>query len=144
MKDVLISIKPQYANLIFNGTKHYEFRKKVPETCWPDRFYVYSSAPVKKIVGWFGSHGYGHYTTFDKLWEETGEWAGIGREDLKRYCATANEIFAIPINTFHRISPVGLSEIGLKSAPQNFCYLTPEQSWKLTLERNPFTASEDS
>ena len=134
MKDVLISIKPQYADLIFSGKKQYEFRKKVPLTGWPNRFYVYSSAPVKKIVGWFRTHGYGHYITFDRLWEETGESAGIGREELERYFAGAEEMYAIDIDTFHRISPVELSEIGLKSAPQNFCYLTPEQSLKLEQE----------
>lgn len=128
MNDVLISIKPKYAELIFSGKKRCEFRKKVPQMCkWPNRFYVYSSAPVKKIVGWFGTHGYGHYITFDNLWDETDEWAGISKEDLERYFANAEEMFAISISTFHRISPVDICDVGIDKAPQNFLYLTDEQ-----------------
>lgn len=134
-KPALISIKPQYAELIFSGKKRYEFRKKVPQTSkWPSRFYVYSSAPVKKIVGWFRTHGYGHYTNFDALWKDTGEWAGIDREGLERYFANAKEMFAITIGTFHSISPVELSEIGIKYAPQNFAYLTEKQARELFWE----------
>lgn len=131
----LISIKPQYADLIFSGKKQYEFRKKVPQVCkWPSRFYVYSSSPVKKIVGWFRTHGYGHYTNFDALWRYTGDRAGISREDLERYFANAKEMFAITIGTFHSISPIELREIGIKYAPQNFAYLTEKQAQELFWE----------
>lgn len=133
MNDALISIKPKYADLIFSGKKRYEFRRKVPQK-WPSRFYVYSGAPVKKIVGWFRTHGYGHYTDFDNLWKDTGEWAGIGREDLERYFANAKEMFAITIGTFDRISPTELREIGIKYAPQNFIYLTEKQAQELLEE----------
>ena len=49
---VLLSIKPEYAVKILKGTKKVEFRK----ACFDNkvkRVYIYSSSPIKKIVGYF-------------------------------------------------------------------------------------------
>ena len=55
-KYVLLSIKPEYASAIANGIKKVEFRKRIfSETV--ERAFVYSSSPVKKIIGsFFVSH----------------------------------------------------------------------------------------
>ena len=50
MTTILMSIKPVYVGKIFNGTKKYEFRKTRCKNV-PSRIIVYSSAPVKKVVG---------------------------------------------------------------------------------------------
>lgn len=138
MNDVLISIKPRYVNMIFlSGEKWFEFRRVVPKK-WDitSRFYVYASAPVKKIIGWFNAFEIMKYppSCFSELWEETGELAGISEEELERYFAGAGLLAAIDITRPRRMSPVELAEIGVKRAPQNFIYLTPEQSLKLELE----------
>ncbi|MFR5844991.1 MAG: ASCH domain-containing protein [Oscillospiraceae bacterium] len=31
MATILLSIKPEYANKIFDGQKHYEYRKRIPK-----------------------------------------------------------------------------------------------------------------
>ena len=49
---MLLSIKPEYAVKILKGTKKVEFRK----ACFDNkvkRVYIYSSSPIKKIVGYF-------------------------------------------------------------------------------------------
>ena len=45
--NVLLSIKPKYVDLILNGEKKYEFRRKIfrNET---NKVYVYCTSPVKK------------------------------------------------------------------------------------------------
>jgi len=50
--NVLLSIKPKYVDLILNGEKKYEFRRKIfrNET---NKVYVYCTSPVKKIVAYF-------------------------------------------------------------------------------------------
>ena len=45
-----MSIKPQYAEAIYSGTKQFEFRKK-PPTNLKAIYLVYESAPVSKLTG---------------------------------------------------------------------------------------------
>ena len=50
MNVLVMSIKPQYAEAIYAGTKQFEFRKKPPTN--PKAVYlVYESAPVSKLTG---------------------------------------------------------------------------------------------
>lgn len=50
MNVLVMSIKPQYAEAIYSGTKHFEFRKK-PPTNLKACYLVYESAPVSKLTG---------------------------------------------------------------------------------------------
>ena len=49
---VLLSIKPDYVEKILDGSKKYEFRKIIFNDNI-QRIMIYSSSPVKKIVGFF-------------------------------------------------------------------------------------------
>ena len=49
IKITILSIKPKYAELIYSGTKRWEFRKAPPPV--PGWVYLYESAPVSKITG---------------------------------------------------------------------------------------------
>ena len=48
---VVLSIKPEFANKIFEGTKKYEFRRAIFKNPNIKKVVVYSSSPVKKIIG---------------------------------------------------------------------------------------------
>ena len=50
---VLLSIKPKYADKIFNGTKTVELRRICPKVTEGDLILVYVSSPVKALVGEF-------------------------------------------------------------------------------------------
>lgn len=50
MRTLVMSIKPQYAEAIYSGTKQFEFRKK-PPTNLKAIYLVYESAPVSKLTG---------------------------------------------------------------------------------------------
>jgi type I restriction enzyme S subunit len=51
---VLLSIKPQYVDEIVKGNKKYEFRKKIfKKKDEVQEIYIYSTSPVKKIIGYF-------------------------------------------------------------------------------------------
>ncbi len=49
-KVIVMSIKPKYAKAIYEGQKHWEFRKAPPPLY--RRIYIYESAPVSKVTGW--------------------------------------------------------------------------------------------
>ena len=59
--NVLMSIKPSYAEMILNGIKRYEFRKRGFKK-QIDKIFIYSTKPVSKIIGYF---------TFDKVLKGT-------------------------------------------------------------------------
>ncbi len=45
--DVLLSVKPKYANEIIAGRKKYEVRKSIFKRENIEKMYIYSSSPVK-------------------------------------------------------------------------------------------------
>ncbi len=133
-KHVLISIKPRYAKKIWCGEKRYEFRRAIPQEHVPlaTRFYVYESAPVKRIVGYFVVDAMLGGESLWTLWDATRDYAGIGFEEFCRYFEGAPMKHALHIPFAQKfLFPRELWEIGLKRAPQNYLYLTPEQSQRL-------------
>lgn len=50
---VLISIKPHFVNKIFAHEKKFEFRKLIFNPIDVEKVYIYSSSPIKAIVGSF-------------------------------------------------------------------------------------------
>lgn len=133
-KHVLISIKPRYAKKIWSREKRYEFRRAVPKERVPlkTRFYVYESAPVKRVVGYFVVDVIHSRECLMTLWDETKDFAGIGRLEYVRYFSGAKRPFALHIPFVKKLLfSRELCEIGLKRAPQNYLYLTPEQAQKL-------------
>lgn len=51
--DVLLSIKPRFAEAILDGRKKYEFRKNKFSEKDINCVYIYSTSPIRKIVGIF-------------------------------------------------------------------------------------------
>ena len=48
--NVLLSIKPEFAEKIFQGVKRYEFRKALFKNREVEKIIVYASAPVSKVI----------------------------------------------------------------------------------------------
>ena len=82
--DVLLSIKPKYVKSIIEGEKRYEFRKTIFKNREINRIYIYSSSPVKKIVGTFEIGGILEDHPVD-LWDTVKEFAGIDNRDFFAY-----------------------------------------------------------
>jgi predicted transcriptional regulator len=50
-KALLLSIKPRYAQAIFDDLKEFEFRRICPRTEVPALGFLYESAPVSRVTG---------------------------------------------------------------------------------------------
>lgn len=51
--EIILSIKPKFANEIYNGNKSVELRKKIGSKFRPNvKVYIYSSSPESKISGY--------------------------------------------------------------------------------------------
>ena len=120
--NVLLSIKPKYANRIIKGNKKYEFRKSVFKNRDLDMVYLYSSSPVKRIVGAFVIKNIIEKHP-KQLWNEYKAFSGIDEDDFFDYFRGKEKGFAIEIGDVEVFDPINPKEhIPGFVPPQSFCY----------------------
>jgi predicted transcriptional regulator len=121
--NVLLSIKPEFANKIFDGTKKYEYRRVVFKNKKVNKIIVYASAPVSKVIGEFDFEK----VLQDKpelLWQSTKNDSGITKEYFCKYFNGKETGFAIKVNNTYRYKkPLNLAKAYGLRPPQSFCYL---------------------
>ena len=119
--DALISIRPEYVARIVNREKIYEFRKRTFKKS-VGRVFIYSSAPEKKIVGYFDWDG-AIVGAVDSVWEQTRKYAGIDKNAYKAYFGNAECAYAIKLNLLHLFEePVDPWRFQGFRPPQSYCY----------------------
>lgn len=122
MNKILISIKPEYANLILNRTKKYEFRRTIAKKDI-SMIYIYSSYPVKKVVAKATIKNIIAKNPYS-LWKETRKYAGIRRKDFFNYFLGKTIAYAYEIEDVKIFKkPKDLLDYGIFSVPQSFIYL---------------------
>ena len=106
MSAMLLSIKPQYAEMIIKGTKKYEFRTR---KCRDD---------IKKII---------FYATAPKsqeIWKKTKFGSGIPASFFKEYYKNREVAVAYKLaNVRAYETPKALKDYGITHVPQSFIYL---------------------
>jgi predicted transcriptional regulator len=123
LMDVLLSIKPQYAKLIFDGTKIYEYRKTIFSRPNIKKVVVYASTPTQKVIGEFEIEKIIH-DNIHVLWEHTREQSGLTEESFFRYFINNQTGYAIKIKTNNRYeTPLPLEHFTSSSPPQSFIYI---------------------
>lgn len=120
---VLLSIKPKYADLIFDGTKKFEFRKAIFKNSKINTVVVYASSPMQKVIGEFEIDTIIN-DKLDALWKQTKKHAGIDEAFFYEYFADKREGFAIKIKKAKRYkTPLCLKNDFKLAPPQSFLYL---------------------
>jgi predicted transcriptional regulator len=121
---VLLSIKPKYADKILCGSKKYEFRKIIFKNESIREIVIYSSSPMKKIVGTcaIGSVIEEHPLI---LWEMFKEVSGLREEEFFSYFSGKEKGYAIEIEEINKFeSPVDPWEFNADFIPpQSFQYI---------------------
>lgn len=125
MKTLILSIKPEYVVKILQGTKKYEYRRRLAKEN-VSTIYIYSTAPTMKVVA--------SVQVIKRLsasptalWEKTKTTAGISREKYRAYfrgCKTAYAYELGEVVIFE--SEKDLSDFGIDTAPQSFAYIETE------------------
>lgn len=119
---VVLSIKPEFAFKIFDGTKKYEFRKAIFKNENIKSIIVYASSPVQKVIGEFEIDQVLNHD-IDTLWSLTQEFSGITEEFYYEYFANREQGFAIKIKEAKRYKkPKCLREDFNLLPPQSFAY----------------------
>lgn len=92
---VLLSIKPRFAEKIFNGSKKFEFRS-IFKNAHIKTVLVYASSPTQKVIGEFEIELILNQD-LSALWAETKDHAGINEEYFYKYFGEKEQGFAIKI-----------------------------------------------
>ena len=122
MATILLSIKPEFVERIFDGVKKFEFRKSIANKNI-DKIVIYSSAPVMQVVGEVQVCGVLNDAP-EQLWQKTKNAAGITREFFDSYFARRRVAYAYILGDVVRYDvPKCLSDFGVRAAPQGFVYL---------------------
>lgn len=120
---VLLSIKPQFALKIFDGSKRFEFRKNMFKNSNINTVVVYASSPMQKVIGEFTIAEIIEEKP-DILWEKTKKHSGITKDFFDKYFNNRDRAFAIKVKDITRYKePKELIDFDLNFAPQSFVYL---------------------
>lgn len=120
---VLLSIKPEYANKIFDGSKRFEFRRVIFKKPNIKTVVVYASSPVKKVIGEFEIE---NIISFDpkSLWGLTKKYSGISEDFFFEYFSNRKVAHAIRIkSTIKYKEPLSIKDDFNVVPPQSYVYL---------------------
>lgn len=125
--DILISVKPRYAEEIFGGKKTVELRKRRLSIKAGVRIWIYATAPVSALQG---------YASLDELitdtpcniWSKLGKNTSLSRGEFDTYFEGCEIAHALILSDVHKLnSPLALNEMKKMvegfHPPQFFCRL---------------------
>lgn len=120
---VVLSIKPEFAYKIFDGSKKFEFRRSIFKNKDVKSVIVYASSPVQKVIGEFEISKIIN-SDLDSLWKLTKEFSGITEDFFYSYFSNKENGFAIQIKNKKKYKyPKCLKEDFKLNPPQSFAYI---------------------
>ena len=123
MKAVLLSIKPEFAHKIFDGSKKFEVRKQVFKDTSVKKVIVYSSSPEQKVIGEFEIETILSDTP-NNIWIQTKLYSGISQEFYDEYFKGRDNAYAIKVASTKKYrKEKSLADYNVQSAPQSFAYV---------------------
>lgn len=125
---LLMSIRPHYADKIFNGTKTVELRRIKPRLLTEgDLVLVYVSSPVKCVIGAFSVASV-IKEPLPLLWEVVKDYAGVSEEEFCNYYRGTQAGVGIFIQDIWLLSePLHLAQM-----KKDFKGFHPPQSFRYT------------
>ena len=122
METILLSIYPEYVDVIFDGIKKFEFRKRLADKSI-NRILIYATFPIKQVVGEVQVLN----TLSDSpsaLWEITKKNAGISRKKFREYFKGCKIAYAYCLGEVIKYEqPKSLNDFGISNPPQSFIYV---------------------
>jgi predicted transcriptional regulator len=120
---VLLSIKPEYVERIFAGSKRYEYRRRLPLQR-PSKIVIYATSPVSQIVGEFTVTEVIEDSP-ERLWQRTRRHGGVKAQFFRAYFSGRATAYAYKVGEMRKYDqPVEPKEaLENFSAPQSFRYL---------------------
>jgi len=127
MKQVILAIRPKFAEAILSGKKKCEFRKAAfPKDV--DLVIIYCSKNVGKIIGWFRVKRCRTGKPED-LWRLHELDGGVSKNEFDEYYSDSNSAVCLEIRCAHRLDPPidPFEDFKSFTIPQSFRYLAQEE-----------------
>ena len=125
LKPLLISLKPRYADLVFEGVKRAELRRQTLARMEGRDVFVYVTSPVMMLRGGF-QVGEVWAGTPQDIWDKVSELAGVDKDDFDAYYEGQSVACALEITeVWEYTNPMGLA--ALRNRFEGF--IVP-QSWR--------------
>ena len=129
---LLISIRPKYADQIFNGQKKVELRRVKPRVSSGDTVLVYVTSPTKALLGAFEVDKVVESSP-NRLWSKVANIAGISKEEFIDYYEGTEKAYGIFIKkSWHLETPLALSNLKTKwenfHPPQSYRYVSLKEA----------------
>lgn len=123
--NVLLSIHPYWADMIYKGKKKLEMRKQYPHHCnIGDKVFLYETYPVCAVTGCFIYNGYESFRDIEEYGEHAYHLHRITYKVFMKYykdCEVGYAWFVGKPTKFY--NPLKLPIANVKKAPQSYCYL---------------------
>ncbi|NVO12974.1 MAG: ASCH domain-containing protein [Rhodoplanes sp.] len=108
--DAIISIRPNFADAILNGTKTIELRRRIPQIANGSRLWIYATRPTAAVVGVVT------ITDVDRahpseIWQRHKYEVGLDHASFKEYFHGAQEAVAISLEAAERVEPISMSKL---------------------------------
>ena len=139
-KPLLLSLRPRYADLLFEGVKKAELRRRPIGQVEGGEVFVYVTRPIMELRGGFRVSEVLSGTP-EEIWEEVSERAGIDRDDFDAYYEGQSVAYALEItDVWEYANPPSLSTLRRQFdnfvVPQSWRYVKPEEHGSFrTIER---------
>lgn len=134
-RDVLLSVRPEYASKILSGEKTVELRRRFPTTTIGASALFYATSPVQCIVAFARIKDVRKLPTIE-IWMDHGPAACISKKDFDKYFQGVKYGYAVFLEEVRRIEP-GITARDLQTEfgivpPQSYQYVKGECSSLLT------------
>lgn len=128
---LLVSIHPKYVDLILNGAKRVELRRRFDPGAAGSEMLIYATLPVGAVVGRTTVQTV-QQLPIEELWARFGDFAAVKRADFLSYFGGLTHGYGLElggVEEFRAQVPLSeLREIHKVSPPQSYRYLNPGHS----------------
>lgn len=133
-KVLVVSIKPEFAEKIFNGQKSIELRKSAPNVSPGDIVVIYSTHPVKAVIGICQVKEIIKMQP-SLMWSKHNDKLGIDKKRFQEYFFNTSQAVGIVLTAIYRlqesVSLVAIRKmIPMFQPPQTFRYYNKSKVFK--------------
>ena len=140
LQPLLLSLKPHYADLVFDGLKKAELRRRIASHIENRDVFIYVSSPIMVLRGGFrvGEVWYGEP---ENVWNMVSNLASVEKQDFDTYFEGRTIAYALEIKeVWEYCEPVSLAALRNQFSkfviPQSWRYVRPEE-YQFFLEVEP-------